>query len=83
MRAREKAIELIDKYKPQFQDLYLDKYIIPKAKQCALIGVDEILATLDNCDLYENSLKLCVFYHDVKLEILNLNYGKRNFRSDI
>lgn len=71
MTPKEKAEELIDKFKLNSRDLsFQNKY----AKQCALIAVDEVLNVLpqseyleDRDEYYENRERL--FWKQVKQEI--------------
>jgi hypothetical protein len=63
MSPREKAIELVDKFKDEFnwveKDYNVDLY--REAKQCALIAVDEII---DEC-----RIGMDWFWQEVKEEI--------------
>ena len=77
MTPKEKAIELIEKFKNyvDFEDAILDyqECIIKNAKLCALIAVDEILDLnlgFSNCD--ENNWAIEKFYIEVKQEIEKL-----------
>lgn len=73
MTPKEKAIELIEKYK-EIESFYIHKRIIimplPEAKQCALIAVDEILDLLE--DMPQVEFFYINFYKEVKQEIKNL-----------
>jgi hypothetical protein len=72
MTAKEKAIELIDKFEDDLMEC--DTYFLEQAKkQCALIAVDEILELnlgFSNCD--ENNWAIEKFYIEVKQEIEKL-----------
>jgi hypothetical protein len=79
MTPKEKAIELFDKMHEEIynRDMYNDLY---RAKQCALIAVDEILK-LENINTYnyltENKEQLIVqlansYWEEVKQEIEKL-----------
>jgi hypothetical protein len=71
MTPKEKAKELVDKYKEFTEDIFAESYY--QAKQCALIVVDEILDLnlgLSNCD--ENNWAIEKFYIEVKKEIERL-----------
>jgi hypothetical protein len=64
MTPKEKAIELIDKYDSTLT--YLESK--SKAKQCALIAVDEIISSIDA----EDHFILYNYWQKVKTEIENL-----------
>ena len=49
MTAKEKAIELVDKFKEFTEDIFAESFY--QAKQCALIAVDEILKLIDGFEL--------------------------------
>ena len=66
MTPKEKAEELVDK----FTDVEDGEMYIGKAKQCALIAVDEMLDELSNEDLYKKSNY--IFWQEVKQEIEKL-----------
>jgi len=80
MIAKEKAMELVEKYGNLIDtndEYYSQEEMIKKhnqdSKQCALIAVDEILDLnlgLSNCD--ENNWDIDKFYNEVKQEINNL-----------
>lgn len=77
MKAKQKAIELIDKYRTYIR--IADKYNqnlpseeIYLAKKCALIAVDEIL-NIDKEKPYQISGIKATFYKEVKKEIENPN----------
>jgi hypothetical protein len=76
MNPIEKAKELFTNYLILFPEFYNDLeygYNDVKAKQCALIAVDEILNLnlgLSNCD--ENNWDIDKFYLEVKKEIEKL-----------
>jgi len=63
MTPKEKAIELIDKFKLK-QNFFTNSFIKTTAKQCALIAVDEILKI--------NPYKARNYWQEVKQEIENL-----------
>jgi hypothetical protein len=64
MKAKEKAKELVDK----FSDLEDGEMYIGKAKQCALIAVDEIMATVDA----EDHVVLYNYWQKVKQELKDI-----------
>ena len=64
MKAKEKAKELVDK----FSDLEDGEMYIGKAKQCALIAVDEIMATVDA----EDQVVLYNYWQKVKQELKDI-----------
>ena len=64
MKAKEKAKELVDK----FSDLEDGEMYIGKAKQCALIAVDEIMATVDA----EDQVVLYNYWQKVKQELKDM-----------
>ncbi len=71
MTPKEKAEELVNKFN------YGNKhFLMPDAKQCALISVDEIINCLDDDDLYiqgESNIDDFVnYYEEVKQEIEKL-----------
>ena len=72
MIPKEKAIELVEKYDETLT--YLESK--SKAKQCALIAVDEILLNIEATILYhKESLALPInkeYWHEVKQEIEKL-----------
>lgn len=73
MTSKEKAIQLVDKY---FK-LTHPYYDIDKAKQCALIAVDEILKSGIEIDYYFDKsigyyLNYLEYYAEVKQEIQKL-----------
>ena len=76
MAPKEKAIELIDKMLESLYDngsLSFKRILYDKAKQCAIIAVDEILDLnlgLSNCD--ENNWGIEKFYEEVKQKIEKL-----------
>jgi len=88
MRARDKAIALVRSFSKQMPpkviptastksgelscniDLFAN---IPRAKQCALIAVDEIVSTLESMQLIFSDRELILkFWKDVKTEIEKL-----------
>ena len=70
MEARLKAIELVDKYAKVYYDLEYD-YCDDRAKQCALIAVDEMLEEhrFNDSDYANRRFK---YFQEVKQEILAL-----------
>lgn len=83
MEAKNKAIELVEKFKKHvngyvgssmLSNTEYPETILSNAKQCALICVDEILDILSKAKdlnmLYRT--ELVVFYQQVKQEIINL-----------
>lgn len=66
MTPKEKAIELVNKYKEFTEDNYAESYC--NAKQCALIAVDEVIDNIED-DFLENDLK---YWQEVKQEIEKL-----------
>jgi hypothetical protein len=73
MTPKEKAEELIDKFKPLCGGYFGGKINKVFAKQCASIAVDEILLALpdasDDDSTYNHELK---YWQEVKQEIENL-----------
>jgi hypothetical protein len=67
MTAREKAIELVDKYYIICQEFTEEIQCSIQAKQCALIAVDEVLKSQRN--IYGVNNKATTFYLEVKNEI--------------
>jgi len=68
--AKEKAKELVNKMLESLYDngsLSFKRILYDKAKQCALIAVDEIMSALEYLD--DDSE---IFWFEVKKEILNL-----------
>lgn len=47
LEPKAEAKRLVNLFKPKFNDLYLDEYIIPKSKECALLVVDETIQELE------------------------------------
>ena len=79
MTPKEKAQELVDKFIEFTQDWDArDGYINDefRAKECALIAVDEIIKTLKDNDLYiggeTNIDEIIIFWKEVKQEIENI-----------
>ena len=73
MTPKEKAKEIVDKFRLNVLDYEDNGLNTFKAKQCALISVDEILDLnlgLSNCD--ENNWDIDKFYLEVKQEIEKL-----------
>ena len=75
MTPKEKSAELISKYQFQLYDnlpsLQSDIFKLAmrkSAKQCALIGVDQIIAELDSERVFER----LDFWNEVKQEIIKL-----------
>jgi hypothetical protein len=74
MTPKEKAIELIDKFKLK-QNFFTNSFIKTTAKECALIAVDEILESLGYKKLSDSpytTLEARQYYVQVKQEIENL-----------
>jgi len=71
MTPKEKAIELIDKFKLKHK-FFTNSFIKTTAKQCALIAVDEILTWLKAHSYSNKNYDAFVFYNEVKQEIENL-----------
>ena len=71
MTAKEKAQELVDKFRNEITSFLGDNMKKINAKKCALIAVDEILFVLEfNLDFkMERSI---AYYLEVKQEIQNL-----------
>ena len=71
MEAKDKAIELIEKFAPfANDDYYVSK---DNTKQCALICVDEIITALNEQRTFTgHKIHLERFYEDVKKEIEKL-----------
>ena len=70
MTAKEKAIELHDKYYKVFEDLGFDTLPNKYAKQCALLCVDEILNVIEttlSLLATEPSLKIIRYKSDYKI----------------
>jgi hypothetical protein len=70
MTPKEKAINLVDKYKEFTEDDFAESYY--QAKQCALIAVDEIINnSLEymGCDLNDGEI---IYWEEVKQEIEKL-----------
>jgi len=71
MTAKEKAIELVDRFKLKHK-FFTNSFIKTTAKECALIAVDEILKAVDNPDetyLMQDSVN---YWTEVKVEIEKL-----------
>jgi hypothetical protein len=72
MTPKEKAIELIDKFKLKHK-FFTNSFIKTTAKQCALIAVDEILNSNPNYpEFKENEGTPIRYWEVVKQEIENL-----------
>jgi hypothetical protein len=67
MEAKEKAKELVDK----FSDLEDGEMYIGKAKQCALIAVDEILNTIEFSSQVDE-LSKTIYWQKVKQELKDI-----------
>ena len=65
MTAKEKAEELVDKFKYESKH-----YLMLDAEKCALIAVDEILKELLNDELFYFKTKV-QYWNEVKQEIKN------------
>ena len=66
--AKEKAEELVDKYRNSIMSFLSDNMKDMNAKQCALIAVDEIL-NIENIKPYILHKEIIKFYQEVKQEI--------------
>jgi hypothetical protein len=70
MTPKEKAIELVEKYA---YHLWIDGVCdYDKAKQCALIAVDEILKMIDEDEIDVWDRDILIHWKEVKQEILAL-----------
>ena len=67
--AKEKAKELVDKFRLNVLDYEGSGLNNHKAKQCALIAVNEILETLTEIDYGLQYLNLRDYWEEVKQEI--------------
>jgi hypothetical protein len=65
MTPKEKAIELIDKFKLKHK-FFTNSFIKTTAKQCALIAVDEIMNVIIGSYDYELEK---IYWQDVKTQI--------------
>ena len=81
MKAKEKAIELVNKYKPMVNgyvgssmltNTEYPETILKNAKQCALIAVDEILEAVKGMVDAKNGYLSDEYYNEVKSEIEKL-----------
>lgn len=78
MEAKEKAQELVNKFKDYVldKDFFGDNIETQMAKQCALIAVDEIIKLLDEISIAESGTTKIdygqSFFEEVKNEINNL-----------
>jgi hypothetical protein len=68
MTAKEKAQELVDKFRNEITSFLGDNMKKINAKKCALIAVDEIL----NINSVDKDFSLSFYWLDVKDEIENL-----------
>jgi len=74
--AKEKAEELVHKF--DLMQTCIEGFSLQDAKECALIGVDEILKVLEEIcddrgyDPFEAPLYTLKYFQDVKQEIINL-----------
>ena len=71
MTPKEKAIELVDKFKLKHQ-FFTNSFIKTTAKECALIAVDEILSELTEIPYGLEYLNRLNYWLDVKQEIEKL-----------
>jgi len=69
MTPKEKAQELVDKYKEFTEDNFAESYC--NAKQCALIAVNEML-DIDNVKPYILHKEIIDYWQEVKEEINKL-----------
>lgn len=76
MTAKEKATELVEKFKPyvycylrsgMLTNTYDEGVAMMQAKSCALIAVDEIIKGIDTCMLCKQAVR--DFWQQVKSEI--------------
>ena len=78
MTPKEKAMELVDKYRTYIRKADSYNYLLSDdeiylAKQCALIAVDEILNTLNGMKLIFSDRELVLrFWREVKQELEKL-----------
>jgi hypothetical protein len=77
MTPKDKALELVDKYMSVEQTKLSDYSTIyqPKAKQCAIIAVDEVLMALQQgypTELVLMPIELIEYWQQTKTEIENL-----------
>jgi len=71
LEPKAEAKRLVNLFKPKFNDLYLDEYIIPKSKECALLAVDEMLNELEDIeDGYR--MDRVEYYQEVRNEIVKM-----------
>jgi hypothetical protein len=68
MTPKEKAEELVDKFRNEITSFLGDNMKKINAKQCALVAVDEIL----NINSVDKDFSLSFYWQDVKDEIQNL-----------
>lgn len=68
MTPKEKAQELVDKFRNEITSFLGDNMKKINAKKCALIAVDEIL----NINSVDKDFSLSFYWQDVKDEIKNL-----------
>ena len=68
MTAKEKAQELVDKFRTEILSFLGDRIKDQNAKRCALVAVDEIL----NINSVDKDFSLSFYWQDVKDEIQNL-----------
>ena len=68
MTAKEKAQELVDKFRNEITSFLGDNMKKINAKKCALVAVDEIL----NINSVDKDFNLSFYWLDVKDEIQNL-----------
>jgi hypothetical protein len=68
MTPKEKAQELVDKFRNEITSFLGDNMKKINAKKCALIAVDEIL----NINSVDKDFSLSFYWQDVKDEIQNL-----------
>ena len=68
MKPKEKAQELVDKFRTEILSFLGDRIKDQNAKRCALVAVDEIL----NINSVDKDFSLSFYWQDVKDEIQNL-----------
>lgn len=81
MTPKEKAQELVDKFKPYMYPFgsgsaYLsgdrsDNHVLPDARKCATMCVDELIEYADATSYGENAVSQKEYWTKVRIEILN------------
>jgi len=72
LEPKAEAKRLVNLFKPKFNDLYIDEYIIPKSKECALLVADEMLNELDESHFIKHLDKRYKYYQEVRNEIVKM-----------